>query len=86
MTKIQTETIEGQPLLVADHIYTQHAVAKFLDRSERTLMLWRGKGSGPPFRRIRNRIIYIGRDVNTWVLDQSKVNAPSVPARRGAAS
>ena len=81
----RSSTIEGQPLLVPDHIYTQEAVARFLSRSERTLMLWRGKGSGPPFRRIRNRVVYIGSDVNKWVLDQSKVNAPSVLAQRASA-
>ncbi len=81
----RSSTIEGQPLLVPDHIYTQAAVAEFLRRSERTLMLWRGTGNGPPFRRIRNRVVYIGSDVNKWVLDQSKVNAPSIPAQRASA-
>ena len=80
----RSSTIVGQPLLVPDHIYTQEAVAEFLRRSERTLMLWRGKANGPPFRRIRNRIVYIGNDVNKWLLDQSKVNAPSVPAQRAS--
>ena len=38
-----------------------------------TLRLWRCKGRGPAFFKIRNRVMYRGEDLNAWLADQRVV-------------
>lgn len=66
----------GRQLLSSNALYDQEAVAAFLGASIRTLAQWRADGTGPRFRKIRKRIVYLGHDVNSWVL-----NEPCAPQR-----
>ena len=58
----------GSRLLRANALYDQADIADFLGLSKRTLVQWRADGVGPRFRRIRKRVVYLGSDVNGWVL------------------
>ena len=55
----------------------QAAVADLLQLSEHTLRTWRGMGKGPAFRKLGGRVIYEKADVELWVAQQPKHNAPA---------
>ena len=60
----------GRLLLRKNALYEQDDVASFLGTTVRSLAQWRADGTGPQFRKIRKRIVYLGQDVNDWVLGQ----------------
>ena len=76
-----TDTVQpaerGRELLSKNALYDQIDVAAFLGTTVRTLTQWRAEGAGPQFRRIRKRVVYLGKDVNDWVLKGPAELCPS---------
>lgn len=67
-TELVQPAERGRELLSRSALYDQSDVAAFLGTTVRTLTQWRADGAGPQFRRIRKRVVYLGKDVNDWVL------------------
>lgn len=75
----------GRRLLSRNALYDQKDVADFLGTTLRTLAQWRTDGTGPQFRKIRKRVVYLGQDVNDWVLCQSHQSAARGPDKETSA-
>ncbi len=48
-------------------VLTQAQAARCLNRSLRTLAVWRGRGYGPPFVRIGGAVMYRHVDLQTFI-------------------
>ena len=57
---------------VLDDYLTEHALARQLDKSERTLQRWRRLHIGPTPTIIGNRILYAVDDVRAWLRAQRR--------------
>jgi Helix-turn-helix domain len=62
-------------------VLTQTQAARFLNRSLRTLALWREKGYGPPFLRIGSAVMYQIEDLRSF-LESNRV-VPQAGELRG---
>jgi len=47
-------------------VYT-NSVADFCGVRDSTVVGWRRRGTGPPFTRVGNRVLYFISDVETWL-------------------
>lgn len=64
---------------VLDDYVTEHALARQLDKSERTLQRWRRLRIGPTPTVLGNRVLYAITDVRTWLRAQRR-EAPDAMA------
>jgi DNA-binding transcriptional MerR regulator len=51
-----------------DGYLTETQVADTLDRTTRTLRLWRARGLGPAFTRVGNNVVYRDQAIRDWLL------------------
>jgi hypothetical protein len=57
-------------------------VATTLDRTTRTLRIWRARGLGPAFARIGNNVVYREQAISDWLLS-NEVQPVRGKKRRG---
>ncbi len=55
---------------ILDDYLTEHALARQLDKSERTLQRWRRLRLGPTPTILGNRVLYAVTDVRVWLREQ----------------
>lgn len=62
--------LNNSPLFDKETYLSAAQVAEALDITTRTLEHWRRNGSGPPFKRFANRVLYKREDVKRWFESQ----------------
>ncbi len=70
------------PDSILDGFLTESACAEALNKSQRTLRIWRHQRCGPPFTRLGKEILYRKSAVLDWL--QSNEQQPVRPTRRRA--
>lgn len=55
-------------MMTIDGYLSEEQVAKSLDRTTRTLRLWRAKGQGPAFTRVGTNVVYRDQAIRDWLL------------------
>jgi len=52
-------------------------VAEIMGWSVNTLACYRSRGEGPPFVKVRNRVLYQADQLDTWILENNKAGLSS---------
>lgn len=68
------------PELKADLVYNQNEAATFLRVSPRTLEWWRVVGRGPRALKMGRRVVYRGRDLETFLDDLDRAGGSGAAA------
>lgn len=73
-----------------DPLLTTQDAAAYLHVSPRTLEKWRLQGGGPRYRKLVHRVVYLQRDIDTWVDEQARTSTsdpgPRPPTPRATVS